>query len=143
MMSKFAAAIPFRRNAAGELELLLVTSRKKRRWVIPKGAVRGMLPHASAAREAFEEAGVLGVIGREQTGVYCQRKTDASGKKQEIAVAAFPLFVNTQLRSWPEMSMRKRKWLGALEAIDMVEDAQLRRVLEIFSHDFKIDNPPV
>lgn len=142
-MSRFAGAIPFRLNAARELELLLVTSRKRRRWVIPKGAVRGMLPHASAAREAFEEAGVLGVISHQQTGVYCQRKTGASGEKRKIAVAAFPLFVNTQLRSWPEMAMRKRKWLGALEAIDMVENEQLRRVLERFSHDYRIDDPLV
>jgi 8-oxo-dGTP pyrophosphatase MutT (NUDIX family) len=142
-MSKFAGAIPFRLNAASELELLLVTSRRKRRWVIPKGAVRGMVPHASAAREAFEEAGVLGVISHQQVGVYCQRKAGASGEKREIAVAAFPLFVNTQLRSWPEMAMRKRKWLSAPEAIDMVENEQLQRVLERFSHDYRIDDPLV
>lgn len=41
--------------------MLLVTSRKRRRWILPKGKVAaGMLPHRSAAREAMEEAGVVG-----------------------------------------------------------------------------------
>src|SRR5262249_33662947 len=42
-------------------EFMLVTSRETRRWIIPKGwPKRGKSPYRSAAREAFEEAGVIG-----------------------------------------------------------------------------------
>jgi 8-oxo-dGTP pyrophosphatase MutT (NUDIX family) len=53
-----AAAIPYRRDASGTLQVLLVTSKTRGRWVLPKGKVkRGMHPHRAAAMEAFEEAG--------------------------------------------------------------------------------------
>lgn len=141
MSRRFAAAIPFRRDAAGELELLLVTSRSKRRWVIPKGRVRGMLPHAAAAREAFEEAGVLGVIAHRHVGVYRQRKTYTSGEKLDIAVQAFPLFVNTQLRSWPEMAIRRRRWLHAQTAVETVGHVELQHLLATFARDYAAHDP--
>ena len=36
LRSQFAA-LPWRRDAHGEVEILLITSRETRRWVIPKG----------------------------------------------------------------------------------------------------------
>jgi 8-oxo-dGTP pyrophosphatase MutT (NUDIX family) len=43
----------------------LVTSRETRRWIIPKGwPKKGKSPDHSAAREAFEEAGVVGAIAK-------------------------------------------------------------------------------
>ncbi|MET0239486.1 MAG: NUDIX hydrolase [Sphingobium sp.] len=131
-MKKQSAAIPFRRNAAKELEILLVTSRRKGRWVLPKGTVRGVLPHATAAREAFEEAGALGVISRDAIGVYYQRKRTGSGDIKEVPVQAFPLFVNTLLGKWPEMAMRKRQWMHASLAAEAVNDDEIRTVLEKF-----------
>jgi 8-oxo-dGTP pyrophosphatase MutT (NUDIX family) len=50
------AAPPYRRRAGGVIEVILVTSRDTRRWVIPKGwPVQGLVPRDSAAREAAEE----------------------------------------------------------------------------------------
>jgi 8-oxo-dGTP pyrophosphatase MutT (NUDIX family) len=64
------AALPYRVAAEG-LEILLVTSRDTRRWVIPKGwPLKREKPHASAAREALEEAGVTGKIGKVAIGDY-------------------------------------------------------------------------
>jgi len=69
-----SAAIPYRWDEADQLSLLLVTSRRKGCWVLPKGTVSGMLPHASAAREAFEEAGVIGTIAETSFATYHLQK---------------------------------------------------------------------
>ena len=51
------------RKAAGELQVLLITSRGTGRWIVPKGwPVRGQTPAGSALIEAYEEAGVRGVV---------------------------------------------------------------------------------
>ena len=50
---------------------MLVTSRETRRWIIPKGwPIAGAKPHASAAREALEEAGVVGRADAKAIGAY-------------------------------------------------------------------------
>lgn len=140
-MKKQSAAIPFRRNAAKELEILLVTSRRKGRWVLPKGTVGRMLPHATAAREAFEEAGALGVISKKAVGVYRQKKATNHGDTEEIEIQAFPLFVNTLLGKWPEMAMRKRQWMHASLAAEAVNDDEIRAVLEKFAADNRDQDP--
>jgi len=57
------AAIPYRKTEAGNLEILLVTSRGKGNWILPKGNVKpGKSAAVSAAEEAYEEAGARGVI---------------------------------------------------------------------------------
>jgi len=38
------------------LEILFITTRQSKRWIIPKGwPIKGLRPAKSAAREAFEE----------------------------------------------------------------------------------------
>lgn len=55
------AALPYRVDGSARTEIMLITSRERRRWIIPKGwPHKGRAPHRSAAREAFEEAGVVG-----------------------------------------------------------------------------------
>src|SRR5262249_52170497 len=53
-------ALPYRLRAGSRRpQFMLITSRENQRWVIPKGwPKKGKSPHGSAAREAFEEAGV-------------------------------------------------------------------------------------
>ncbi len=47
------AALPWRENG-GELELMLITSRLSRHWLIPKGwPMKRKTPAAAAAQEAF------------------------------------------------------------------------------------------
>jgi 8-oxo-dGTP pyrophosphatase MutT (NUDIX family) len=54
-------ALPYRFTEAAALEVLIVTTRQSKRWIIPKGwPIKGLTPSKSAAREAFEEAGVIG-----------------------------------------------------------------------------------
>src|SRR5436189_3817956 len=62
------AALPYRLSGRSR-EVMLVTSRETRRWIIPKGwPHKGKAPHRSAAREAFEEAGVVGAVRRHPLG---------------------------------------------------------------------------
>src|SRR5580698_9776099 len=64
------AALPYR--FAGEaVEILLITTRRTRRWIVPKGwPIEGLSPSASAAREALEEAGISGEMQAEPIGFF-------------------------------------------------------------------------
>ena len=129
-----SAAIPFRATPAGHIEVLLVTSRRNRRWIIPKGKVaRGMLPHRSAAKEALEEAGVVGVIENVPVAEYVQTKLALDGKLEAIRVRAFPLAVTSELQRWREDHQRERRWLPLNEAIRCVDDPAIRTVLKRFA----------
>ena len=67
--SNQVAAIPVRRRADGNLEVLLVTSRETRRWIVPKGwPWPEVSDHEAAAAEAWEEAGVRGRILADKLG---------------------------------------------------------------------------
>ena len=60
---KQIAALPVVETADGPL-VLLITTRARGRWTIPRGWPKPGVPDAQlAAREAFEEAGVEGEIG--------------------------------------------------------------------------------
>ena len=118
-----SGVIPWRRRG-DELEILLISSRKRRRWVIPKGVKE---PHlsaaASAAREALEEAGVEGAISSRSLGSYRYRKWGGV-----CTVEVFALRVETILDDWPESS-RQRAWLSPAEAARRVDEADLRRLI--------------
>ena len=67
------AALPFR-TREDDLEILLITTRKKRRWSVPKGwPIKRNAPHETAVIEAYEEAGVRGAIGEKQIGRFRKR----------------------------------------------------------------------
>lgn len=63
------AALPYRISATGELEVLILTSRGTGRFIVPKGwPMKGLKNRDAAAREAVEEAGVTGVLGKTPMG---------------------------------------------------------------------------
>lgn len=112
---------------------MLVTSRETRRWVIPKGwAEKGVEPHALAAKEAFEEAGLVGEIGRKPIGSYRYLK-HFRGKKATRSVpcevVVFPLAVSRQLEDWPERGQRETRWFTPAEAAMLVEEGGLVTLL--------------
>ena len=56
-------------------EVLLVTSRGGKRWIIPKGIIEpGLSAGESALREAWEEAGAQGDLRSGAAGSYRYRK---------------------------------------------------------------------
>src|SRR5947209_20158648 len=101
------AALPWRRTAAGEVEVLLITSRETRRWVIPKGwPIKGKSSAKSAAQEAFEEAGVTGKLEKQPVGAYAYDKRLKNGRLQRVRVTVFSLEVEAEAETWPEAAQR-------------------------------------
>jgi len=127
------AALPWRRNADGEVEVLLITSRETRRWVIPKGwPIKGMKSAKSAAREAFEEAGVAGKIGKTRIGGYAYDKRLKNGRLQHVRVASFALNVESEAEVYPELGQREKRWLPLADAAALVAEPELMVVLATF-----------
>ncbi len=88
------AALPCRRRRNSRTEVLLITSRDTGRWIIPKGwPAKGKPPHRSAAREAREEAGVIGKIKRRPLGAFFYKKRLKSGKVVVCEVQVFVMKV--------------------------------------------------
>jgi len=130
-----AAALPWRRSGEGEVQVLLITSRETRRWVIPKGwPIKGLKPPQTAAREALEEAGVKGVTAK-KIGVYHYDKRLSSGQVQKVRVAVYPLRVEAELDSWPESRQRVRLWTSPEDAASLVLEPELAELLRGFAPD--------
>jgi 8-oxo-dGTP pyrophosphatase MutT (NUDIX family) len=108
----------------GEVQVLLMTSRDTGRWIIPKGNVKpGSSPAKTAAQEAFEEAGIKGIIvSSTPLGMYTYFKKLGSGEVRTAAVEVFLLQVNKQLKKWPEKGERKLAWVSAKKAVELVEE---------------------
>ena len=114
----------------GQPQVLLVTSRNTRRWVLPKGwPMAGRGPEAAAAREAWEEAGVEGKVSEVVIGQYCYDKVLRNLDTLPCTVAVFPLRVQTLKNSFPERKERRRKWFSAEKAAHLVAEADLRDML--------------
>jgi 8-oxo-dGTP pyrophosphatase MutT (NUDIX family) len=113
-------------------EILLVTSLRTRRWILPKGWPHpGLSLAQSAANEALEEAGVAGTVAEQPIGRYHYLK-DKNGSALPCAVEIFPLFVTEQRDSWPEKGSRELLWLPAERAAAKVAEQGLKRILADF-----------
>jgi 8-oxo-dGTP pyrophosphatase MutT (NUDIX family) len=123
-------ALPYRMGNDRRTEFMLLTSRETRRWIIPKGwPKKGKSPHRSAAREAFEEAGVLGAVGRRPVGSFSYKKRLKNGGSVDCEVRVFPLEVRRQSKDWPEKQERRVKWLSASKAVEKVKDRALSKII--------------
>ena len=115
------------------MRVLLVTSRENKRWVIPKGnPTPGLMPHASAAMEAEEEAGVRGLVCPMPLGSYRYRKKRRNGASLMIDVDVFPLAVNHELPAWKEQAQRERRWFSLADAASMVDESDLSDLIRSF-----------
>lgn len=123
------AAIPIRRDEDGHLEVLLVTSRETRRWVVPKGwPIDGKSDAEAAEVEAWEEAGVLGRIGKHPIGVYGYDKRRPKSTVP-VLVEVYVLQVSDVLTEWPESRERRRQWFAPEEAAELVHEDELKALL--------------
>jgi 8-oxo-dGTP pyrophosphatase MutT (NUDIX family) len=125
------AALPFRVGADGRPQVLLLTSRETKRWVIPKGwPIHGKKPREVAVQEAFEEAGLVGtLIGKRPVGDFHYAKVLASGDSVLCQVKVFLLLVDRQLTDWPERAQRETRWFSADEAAGLVEEGGLAEIV--------------
>ena len=126
------AALPWRLRGE-KLQILLVTTRRTRRWIIPKGwPMDGVKPTEAAAREAFEEAGVTGVIDKAAVGQYHYMKLMRDGMEMPCRVEVFALKVIDESPDWDEMDARERRWCSVAEATGAVRELQLKMVIRRF-----------
>ncbi len=115
----------------GVVQVVLITSRETGRWVIPKGwPVAGLKPCTAAAREAWEEAGVVGRISDKPLGEYLYDKIKSPVLATRCAVAVFPLRVEALKRRFPEASERLRRWFSADQAAELVAEPALAQLLQ-------------
>jgi len=123
------AALPYRFRR-GSREVMLITSRETRRWIIPKGWLhKGKAPHHSAAREAYEEAGVVGVVARRPVGSFAYEKRFKNGHVVICEVHVFPLKVRSQNKHWPERRQREVKWVSASQAAKKIKEPMLSAII--------------
>lgn len=107
-----SGVIPYR-VVDGEVEIMLINTTHSNDWGIPKGGLEpGLKRKVNAAKEAYEEAGIKGVVGN-IIGMYTYIKGSTS-KKQNVFV--YGMVVTRELREWPEAHRRVRKWVSAEEA---------------------------
>lgn len=125
------AALPVALGGDGRPRVMLLTSRETRRWVIPKGwPIPGLTPRDAAAREAYEEAGLVGgVVHERPIGTYRYEKRLGSGRTVTCEVAVYLFHVDRQLDEWPEKGQRRTRWFGPTEAASLVAEAELAALL--------------
>jgi 8-oxo-dGTP pyrophosphatase MutT (NUDIX family) len=126
--------LPYRFTGINSLEVLLVTTRQTRRWIIAKGwPIKGLKPSKSAAREAYEEAGIRGTIGAKSIGIFSYEKgLDTNGVTVPCEVRVFPMIVKRQLDTWPEAREREARWFEPAKALSAIKDKGLRELIEAF-----------
>jgi len=123
-----SGVIPYRIRR-GQIEIALITASSGPHWTIPKGHIEpNMSPGESAAKEAFEESGLIGQIGNRRLGSYIYEKRGALRQ-----VDLYALAVTKELKHWPEMNERKRLWMSIGEAASRVRSAELRCCIQGFA----------
>ena len=117
----------------GRPEVLLITSRDTRRWIIPKGwPIAGIEPPLSALREAWEEAGVRGNVAPDPIGEYGYVKAMRGAPGVPCTVVVDPVRVGSLASAVPERHERRRRWFSAAKAARKVAEPELRGLIEAF-----------
>lgn len=123
-------ALCFRDTPKGR-EILLITSRRGKRWILPKGnPIKGLSNAQTALQEAFEEAGVRGNISKEPIGKVRTAKNNGNGFRIKIDLIIYELEVSVQESIFPEKGQRKVMWLPIQEAIELCDEDSISFLLE-------------
>src|SRR5262249_53676649 len=102
-----AAALPVKGG-----RVCLVSSSSGKRWVIPKGLIdSGKTAAEMALQEAWEEAGLTGVLQPEPLGSFTYQKYGGT-----CHVTVFLMSVAQAAEDWPERTLRERIWVSPREA---------------------------
>ncbi len=124
------AAVPFRLNADGGMEVMLVTSRETKRFIVPKGwPMKGKSGRKAATIEAEEEAGVVGKTLKEPAGAYSYWKR-LSTRFIRVNVTVYLLEVSEELANWQEKKKRQRAWLAPADAALLIDEPDLATLVK-------------
>lgn len=120
-----AGAIPYRYDANGRLEILLIRRIDKERWGIPKGMIDpGATPEQTAHAEAAEEAGVSGELSAKPVGFFSFSKWEGV-----VHVTVFLMKVTEVRVEYPEQYRREREWFPYSTAVENAGRKRLRELL--------------
>ncbi|HKL56440.1 MAG: NUDIX hydrolase [Roseovarius sp.] len=114
-------------------EILLITSRRTGRWILPKGwPIDGQTPGQTALTEAWEEAGVIGKASEQCIGLFSYSKTtDPEGSLPCLGLV-FPVKVKSLAKDFPEAGQRRRQWFRPKKAATRVSEPELAQILRHF-----------
>ena len=126
-----SSVIPYRESENG-FEILLITTMKRKRWIVPKGVIDpGMTPRDSAVKEAWEEAGIRGrITGNKAIGSYLYRKWGGI-----CTVQVFAFEVTETADDWPEAGNRDRRWMSIGEACELLDEPRLVEMVKGLAED--------
>lgn len=114
-------------------QVLMITSRRTGRWIIPKGwPMDGKTPGDCALTEAWEEAGVKGKVTGGCLALYTYVKSMGGEDPLPCAVMVYPVKVKSLEKTYPEQSERKRKWLSPKAASKLADEPELAHLLRKF-----------
>jgi phosphohistidine phosphatase len=128
-----SAVVPFRVED-GRLQILIVRSSHGRHWVLPKGiADPGRSLQESAAKEAWEEAGVEGDVQQAAIDSYSYAKWGAT-----CEVSVYPMKVTRMLEDdeWEERH-RGRQWVSPRVATMLLKQPELGEIVTAFNRQFE------
>ena len=114
-------------------QILLITSRRTRRWIVPKGwPMDAKTPAECAAQEAWEEAGVIGKPREICLGLYSYNKVLGDRGGLPCVAMVYPVLVKSLVSDFPEKGQRRRKWFNPKKAAERVMEPELARILRDF-----------
>ena len=127
-----SGVIPYRRNNDG-IEVLLITSMKKKKWVIPKGYIEfNLTAFESAKKEAYEEAGIIGANETIELGMFENNKSIGICHTKVFAMEVIKV-----LENYPEKDLRKRKWFNVKEASSSVNIPAISQMILLLETKIK------
>nr|WP_025059947.1 NUDIX hydrolase [Sulfitobacter donghicola] len=122
------------RRKAGKVQILLITSRRRKRWIVPKGwPMEGKTPAACALIEAWEEAGVVGKASDDCIGVYSYERLREGEETIPCLAMLYPVKVKKLRSKFPEVRDRRRKWVSRKKAAKMVQHKELGKLITGFT----------
>jgi 8-oxo-dGTP pyrophosphatase MutT (NUDIX family) len=119
-----AGVVAFR-FLSGQREFCLITGRQSGRWGFPKGTIGETASiRETALSEAWQEAGLTGVLLGECLGEYAYRK-----RGRDFGVAVWLMHVETIRPSWKESNERSRIWVPVDRALKLIDRPKLAQLL--------------
>lgn len=89
----------------------------------------------SAKKEAYEEAGVVGENETVELGSFELKK-----KNRLSHVKIFSMEVTKELKDYPEKNLRKRKWFTVKEALENIENSDIKNFVQKLLSNIKPAN---
>jgi len=127
-----SGVIPYRKKN-GELQILLITTIKKKKWIFPKGYIEfNLSPFESAKKEAYEEAGVIGANETTELGSVSLKRSMGN-----CDLKVYSMEVIDILDDYPEKNERKRKWFSIKEAAESISIPEVSAMILSISEKVK------